>query len=150
MLAVTAKRPTSPLGLALLFEGENAEQRRQNATDSINEGAADSFWENYEEFEPGIENAKKFVADGLFPSFRDALFEVFGHFQFRFEINGTVLALTRFDKYSDLCDEWIIKRCRQFYITCDLKSSRYFISVSRGVLWKICTTLSKTISPIPG
>ena len=51
-------------------------------------GIGESFWENYFEFESGIDRAKKMIDDGLFTEYREALFDVFGHFQLAFEVDG--------------------------------------------------------------
>lgn len=56
--------------------------------DWIGEGFADSFWENYYEFEPGIERAKQLMQMNPEMSFREALFKVFGKFSVTYEVDG--------------------------------------------------------------
>ena len=57
-------------------------------TDWIIEGMGDAFNENYYEFEPGIERARKLVCMNPQMSSRDALFEVFGNFTICYEVDG--------------------------------------------------------------
>lgn len=58
-------------------------------TDWLFDGTSgESFWENYSDFEPGIEKAKQLNELDPSLSFRQALFEVFGHFTVSYEVNG--------------------------------------------------------------
>ena len=57
-------------------------------TSWIDIGIGDSYWENYFEFEPKIAKAKQMAEMGRFKTFREALFDTFGHFNLRFEVNG--------------------------------------------------------------
>ena len=57
------------------------------------EGMTDSFWENFQEFEDGIQEAKDILLKDSSISYRDALFEVFGNFKVAYEVNGIVREL---------------------------------------------------------
>lgn len=57
-------------------------------TDWIFEGMGDSFWENHDEFEAGIQQAEVVMGENPGLTFRDALFAVFGHFSITYEVNG--------------------------------------------------------------
>ncbi len=58
-------------------------------TDWLFDGTdGESFWENYSDFEPGIEKAKQLIELNPSLSFRQALFEVFGHFSVSYEVDG--------------------------------------------------------------
>lgn len=59
----------------------------------IFEGISDSFWENYEEFEAGIFQAKIINANNSSITFRQALYAVFGNFDLEFEVNGVLVEL---------------------------------------------------------
>ena len=48
----------------------------------------ESFWENYSDFEPGIAKAKHLIKLDPSLSFRQALFEVFGHFSVTYKVDG--------------------------------------------------------------
>ena len=48
----------------------------------------ESFWENYFEFEDGIEKAKEIRSFNKQLTIRQALFEVFGHFHVVVQVNG--------------------------------------------------------------
>ena len=52
------------------------------------ETSEESFWENYSDFEPGIDKAKQLVKLDTSLSFKQALYEVFGHFLVSYEVNG--------------------------------------------------------------
>lgn len=56
--------------------------------DWIVEGISESFWENYDEFMPGIDRAKCLMEGNPEISYEQALFSVFGHFHIRFEVDG--------------------------------------------------------------
>lgn len=56
--------------------------------DWIYEGIADSFWENYRDFEPGIDKARQLVSDNPSMTIEQALFEVFGCFEISYEVDG--------------------------------------------------------------
>lgn len=70
--------------------GKSVKDRYLDASDIewIFEGMGDSFWENHEEFEPGIAQAKAMQQNNVGLTFRQALFATFGHFNLYFEING--------------------------------------------------------------
>ena len=57
------------------------------------EGLTDCFWENCQEFEDGIQEAKDIILKDSSISYRDALFEVFGNFKVAYEVNGIVREL---------------------------------------------------------
>ena len=62
-----------------------------NLLDYFNENSAyfeEGFWEMSREFEPGAKNAEEMVNTGKALSIRDAVKEVFGHFQFYAEADG--------------------------------------------------------------
>ena len=73
-------------GIALGFGYSVDENTAED--EQIANGIEESFWENHYEFEPGIDKAKKLLADNTYSSLRDALKEVFGHFQLTFVIDG--------------------------------------------------------------
>ena len=57
-------------------------------TDWIWEGISDSFWENHYEFEPGLDEAEARYSKDPDITFHDALFDVFGNFTLRYEVDG--------------------------------------------------------------
>lgn len=95
MIDVTCFSEKADVSIGFGFEpdGEYATEAHSTIDDLISEGAADAFWENYDEFTPGIEKAKQLLNDEAFPSFREALFEVFEHFAFSFENDGKPVKL---------------------------------------------------------
>ena len=56
--------------------------------DWIREGMADSFWENYREFDAGIEKASILIEENQNLTYRQALYAVFGDFILSYEIDG--------------------------------------------------------------
>ena len=80
-----SEKADASIGFGFEPDGEYAKETYSTIDDLICEGAADAFWENYDEFAPGIEKARQLLNDEAFPTFREALFEVFGHFAFAFE-----------------------------------------------------------------
>lgn len=56
--------------------------------DWVYEGMADSFWENYRDFEPGIDKARQLVCNSTSMTLEQALFEVFGHFNISYVVDG--------------------------------------------------------------
>lgn len=65
--------------------------------DCISEGLSDSFWENYSDFEEGINKAKELQKENAALTDKEALYQVFGEFSISFEVNGqeTELALNQ-------------------------------------------------------
>ena len=92
---VTCYSDKTKVSIGFGFEpnGEYALDTHSSIGDLVNLGAADAFWENYNEFSPGIEKAKQLLNEGKFSSFREALVNVFGHFAFAFESNGKAIKL---------------------------------------------------------
>lgn len=58
------------------------------SSDWIYEGIEESFWENYEEFEPGIDKARQIAVDNPSATIEEVLFEVFGRFDISYEVDG--------------------------------------------------------------
>lgn len=56
--------------------------------DWIYVGIEESFWENYEEFEPGIDKARQIAENNPSVTIEEALFEVFGCFDLTYEVDG--------------------------------------------------------------
>ena len=54
----------------------------------IDVGMSESFWENRWEFEAGIEQATILQSEDKNLTFRQALFNVFGHFELAYQIDG--------------------------------------------------------------
>ena len=71
-----------------------------NDTEWIDEGMSDSFWENYYEFEPGIEKANALLDNNPSLTLKEALFNVFGHFSISYEMDGKEIKLN-FDINAD-------------------------------------------------
>lgn len=61
--------------------------------DWIDIGMSESFWENYQEFEPGVEKADNLRKTNPTLSWEEAMFQVFGHFSIVFTIGGRDLDL---------------------------------------------------------
>ena len=51
-------------------------------------GMSESFWENYEEFESGIDKAKQLIEGDSNLTYRQALYSVFGNFNISYEVDG--------------------------------------------------------------
>jgi hypothetical protein len=62
-------------------------------TDWIDEGLAESFWENYDEFVPGIEKAKTLLNNNPKLTMKAVLLDVFGHFFMSYEKDGEEIQL---------------------------------------------------------
>lgn len=58
------------------------------ALDWIYEGIADSFWENYRDFEPGVDKAKQLLCNDPSMTLEQALLKVFGRFDISYEVDG--------------------------------------------------------------
>lgn len=63
-------------------------EEKLDGIDWVYEGISDSFWENYSDFEPGIDKARQLVHNNPSMSFKEALFEMFGHFSVTYQVNG--------------------------------------------------------------
>lgn len=59
----------------------------------IFEGISDSLWENHEEFEAGIAQAKTLSAENSSMTFQQALYAIFGDLGLEFEVNGELAEL---------------------------------------------------------
>ena len=57
-------------------------------TEWIYVGMSELFWENHWEFESGIEQASILQNENNALTFRQALFNVFGHFELAYQIDG--------------------------------------------------------------
>ncbi len=75
------------LGFGISFDPET-DSIESLGTDWILEGMTDSFWENYEEFEPGINKAKILEKQNSGMTHRQALMKVFGDFIASCEMDG--------------------------------------------------------------
>jgi hypothetical protein len=62
-------------------------------TDMIYLGLAESFWENYREFEDGVAQANVFQENNPTLTYQQALFEVFGHFTLSFKVDNNEIKL---------------------------------------------------------
>ena len=62
-------------------------------TRMIYEGLSESFWENYQEFEDGVEQADAMYEGGPALSFEQAILSVFGHFIISCTIDGKEIDL---------------------------------------------------------
>ena len=67
-------------GIGFGFSCDEGDSMNALDTELIEIGLSESFWENYFEFEPGIEKAKQLLIDNQNLTLREALFAVFGHF----------------------------------------------------------------------
>ena len=56
----------------------------------IDEGCSEYYWENHFEFEPYIARIESIRSKDKNINFNDAVFEVFGHFHLRFEVEGQI------------------------------------------------------------
>ena len=48
----------------------------------------EAFWENYYEYEPGVEMARSMMKDNPSLTYKQALREVFGHFKIAYQVDG--------------------------------------------------------------
>lgn len=76
-----------------IFFGYGIERKKYRGdqyidTGAIAEGISDFFSENAQEYESGIMKAKKLIDEGSQTEIKTALFEIFGHFQTTFLIDG--------------------------------------------------------------
>lgn len=62
-------------------------------TEWIDFGIPESFWENYHEFEAGIEKARLLVKDNDDLTFEHTLYDILGDFDITYEINGKEIVL---------------------------------------------------------
>ena len=75
------------VGCGIYFDAE-AESIGQLDSDWIGIGMSESFWENYEDFEPGIDKAKRLIEGDSNLTYRQALYSVFGNFNISYEVDG--------------------------------------------------------------
>jgi len=87
-----SEKTDASIGFGVGFESVTGEIDLED-TDWIFEGMGDSFWENHDEFEAGIQQAETLMEVKPDLTFRDALFAVFGHFTITYEVNGEEKAL---------------------------------------------------------
>ena len=86
-ISLSSEKESVSLGWGISYDPE--ENPDGPGTDWLFDGTSgESFWENYSDFEPGIEKAKQLIELDPSLSFRQALFEVFGHFTVSYEVNG--------------------------------------------------------------
>lgn len=74
------------IGFGTSFVSEN-DHFDYPSPDWITEGIEDSFWENYEEFEIGIQQAYQLRCKKNLNT-RQALFEIYGHFNISYKVDG--------------------------------------------------------------
>ena len=75
------------IGFGTSFVSEN-DHFDYPSPDWITEGIEDSFWENYEEFEIGIQQAYQLRCEEKTLNTRQALFTIFGHFNISYKVDG--------------------------------------------------------------
>jgi len=80
------------IGFGITFESKTGDPSEVGC-EWIFEGISDSFWENHEEFEEGIAQARAINNEQKSVSYRQALVSVFGHFDLEFEVNGEITKL---------------------------------------------------------
>lgn len=85
-VCLSSEKESASLGFGMYYSIK--EHPDGPGTDWIIDGMSDSFCENYDEFEPGIERARKLVCMNPQMSSREALFEVFGNFTISYEVDG--------------------------------------------------------------
>ena len=76
------------LGFGFCISEEDKESKCISESCDIATGINDSYYELWEEFEPGIKKARGMIREKRVSSVRDALLEVFGHFKLSFSIAG--------------------------------------------------------------
>lgn len=73
-----SEKENASVGFGMEFDSENAMNEAGCVVDVF--ALMDSFWENYSEFEPGIEKARVLFRNNKQLTYKQALIEVFGHF----------------------------------------------------------------------
>lgn len=76
------------LGFGFCISETDKENKCISDPGEIAIGISESYYELWEEFEPGVEKARKLIREKRFSNVKDALLEVFGHFMLRFSIDG--------------------------------------------------------------
>jgi hypothetical protein len=79
---------TIGFGISLDTDTETIESL---GTEWIDIGLSESFWENHNEFEPGLEQALQLVENNPNLSQKQALYSVFGNFLLSYELDGNEL-----------------------------------------------------------
>ena len=97
------------LGAGITFN-PNEENAEDLGTDWIGETLSESFWENYMDFEPGIEKARKMVDKQPDMSYREALKQVFGSFEVSYRIDDIPIKLDWDIDYEDIIYD-LIESC---------------------------------------
>ena len=82
-----SEKAEGSLGFGFSISETDYNNARISDAEELYIGISDSYWENWSEFEPGVLEAKKMVDEGLYSKAKEALFEVFGHFELYFEID---------------------------------------------------------------
>ena len=75
------------IGFGIVFDADKESVERLD-NDWLWVGISESFWENCEEFEHGIDNAKKLLEVNSDLTYRQALYRVFGDFNISYEVEG--------------------------------------------------------------
>ena len=80
------------IGFGVTFESKSGDPSEAGC-EWIFEGISASFWENHEEFENGIAQARAISAENCSMTYQQARLSVFGHFDLEFEVNGELTNL---------------------------------------------------------
>ena len=56
-------------------------------------GVSESFWENVQEFEPGVKKAKEIIKENPNITYKQALYNIFGDFSISYEMEGEKVSL---------------------------------------------------------
>ena len=89
------------LGAGITFNPSD-EKVEDLGTDWIGETLSESFWENYMDFEPGIEKAREMTENQPDMSYREALKQVFGSFEVSYRIDDKTIELDWDIDYEDI------------------------------------------------
>ena len=92
MIWCSSAKERASLGFGVSFNPEE-ESIDTLSMDWVWAAMSESFWENYEEFEPGIDKAKRLKENDSALSFREALKDVFGTFKVVYELDGENIEL---------------------------------------------------------
>ncbi len=82
----TSKKESVSLGFGVTFNPRGYPDGL--SSEWIYEGIGDSFWENYADFEPGIDKARQLACNNPTMKLEQALSEVFGCFDISYEVDG--------------------------------------------------------------
>ena len=86
-VSCTSENEDVSLGCGIGYESDGC-PIDLNDVDWLWAGLSDCFWELCFEFEEGIDKAKRLIATEKNLTLEEALFQVFGHFDTVFEVNG--------------------------------------------------------------